>query len=94
MAEITIDAISEFQRSLVMLNEMRKTSAGKPASMRPFFPPKAETIFSLSPEVSLMNALSIQSHLYRDQNQANLAPQQIPHAPLSVLLVELCDLRA
>ena len=49
MAEIMIEAISEFQRSFVMLKEMRKTKAGKPASMRPFFPPKAETIFSLSP---------------------------------------------
>ena len=49
MAEIMIEAISEFQRSFVMLKEMRKTKAGKPASIRPFFPPKAETIFSLSP---------------------------------------------
>jgi hypothetical protein len=51
MAEIMIDAISEFQRSLVMLNEIRKTIAGKPASIKPFLPPKAERTFSLSPGV-------------------------------------------
>jgi hypothetical protein len=49
IAEMITDAISELQRSLVILNEMRKTMAGKPASIRPFLPPKAERTFSLSP---------------------------------------------
>ena len=92
IAEIMIDAISEFHKSLVMLNEMRKTRAGKPASMRPFFPPKAETIFSLSPDISLMNAPLIRIHLYRVLNQADHALQQIQRVQLSESLTEQCDL--
>ena len=94
MADITIDAMSEFQRSFVMLKEMRKTKAGKPASIRPFFPPKAETIFSLSPEISLMNVPSIQSRQYRDLIQEDRAPQQILRVLLSESLIEQCDHRA
>jgi hypothetical protein len=41
-----------------------------------------------------MNALSIQSHPYRDLNQEDPAPQQILPVPLSELLIEQCDHRA
>ena len=59
IAETMSEAISACRRSSAMLKTSRKVTDGMPESIKPFFPPKAASILSLSEPLESIGKLLI-----------------------------------